>query len=310
MTKLKTAAILLMIIPAVLSARINKEGDILRSGEIIIKSDSIEICAETFGNAKDPAILLIMGASASMTWWDEEFCRRLSDKGRFVIRYDNRDVGRSTFYEPGTSGYDVMDMTEDAVRVLDYFKVNKAHIAGMSLGGMIAQLLALTHPERISTITMIASGIWDDIPDMPPIDEKILKYHAEAGNIDWTDQAQAVKFMAEGWRLLNGSRHPFDEKRAVKLAETEYKRARNLLSMFNHALLKGGEEYYGRSREISVPALIIHGTEDSVLPFKHAEIMNKTIPNSRLITLEGAGHELHYNDWDQIINAIAAHTGI
>ncbi|MGE5499556.1 MAG: alpha/beta fold hydrolase [Syntrophothermus sp.] len=110
--------------------------------EIIIKTDKIEICAECFGNPAEPAVLLIMGAMASMIWWNEEFCRKLADSGRFVIRYDNRDVGRSTSYEPGKPEYGVEDMNDDAIRVLDYFNIEKADFVGMSLGGMIAQLAA------------------------------------------------------------------------------------------------------------------------------------------------------------------------
>ena len=107
----------------------------------------------------------------------------------------------------------------------------------------------------------------------------------------------------------NGSKHPFDESGAIRLAETEVKRAKNLLSMFNHAYLKGGEALSGRSVEITTPTLIIHGTEDIVLPYVHAEVMHRTIPGSRLITIEGGGHEIHRQDWEMIISAISEHAG-
>jgi len=280
----------------------------MNNKEIILQFDKLEICTETFGNPVDPAILLIMGASASMTWWDEEFCMRLAAKKRFVIRFDNRDVGRSTAYEPGTINYNVLDMVDDALKVLDYYSIAKAHVVGMSLGGMIAQLIAITHPERTLTITMIASGIWDDDPALPGIDEKILQYHSLAGNIDWTDRNSVIKYMVNGWKLLNGSEHSFNEVRANKLAETEFTRANNLLSMFNHAMLKGGEEYYGRVNKIKQPALIIHGDEDPVLPLPHAKAGANSIAGAKLIILEGRGHEIHINDWDLIINEIKKHT--
>lgn len=276
--------------------------------ETMIKTDSLEICSESFGDPDNPAVLLIMGASASMVWWDAGFCQQLADKGGFVIRYDNRDVGRSTTYEPGKPGYDVIDMSDDALRVLDHYKIDKAHFAGMSLGGMIAQIVALRHPERVLTLTMIASGIWDDRPDLPPVSEKILNYHSSAGSVDWSDRSATINYMVGGWKILNGSRHEFDEKRAHWLAETEYDRANNLLSMFNHSLLKGGEDLYGKADRISFPTLVIHGTEDPVLPYEHGKAIAETIPNSKLVTLEGSGHEIHYNEWDRIIREIIDHT--
>lgn len=280
----------------------------MNNKEIILQFDEIEICTETFGNPKNPAILLIMGASASMIWWDTEFCQHLADKQRFVIRFDNRDVGRSTTYDPGTTNYNVVDMVNDSLKVLDHYKISKAHIVGMSLGGMLAQLIALLHPERALTITMIASGIWDENPELPVIDEKILNYHSAASEINWNHKSATLEFMVGGWRLLNGSKHLFDESRAYKLAEIEFDRAKNLLSMFNHALLRGGEEYYGKAKDIKIPALVIHGTEDPVLPLPHPQVIANTIPDSRLLLLEGRGHEIHFNDWDLIINEIISHT--
>ncbi len=274
--------------------------------EKILKINGVDICAETFGSPSDPCLLLIMGASASMIWWDDEFCRRLSSRGFFVIRYDNRDTGRSTCYDPGAPPYTVMDMAADAAGVLDAFGIASAHFAGMSLGGMISQIAAITRPQRVKSIALISTSVWDDLPHLPPIAPEILSYHSSASALDWSDRAAVVKYMAGGWKLLNGTRHPFDEPRALKLAEAEASRGRNLLSMINHALLKGGEDLYGRSKEIRVPVLIIHGTKDPVLPYAHAEELLKTIPGAKLVALEGAGHEIHRCDWDEVIAAIAA----
>lgn len=286
----------------------SNEGRNTGTGETIISVDGIELCAESFGNPEHPPILLVMGALASMVWWDAAFCRELADKGRFVIRYDNRDVGRSTFYPPGAPGYNIEDMVDDALRMLDHYRVDKAHFVGMSLGGMIAQLAALRNPDRVLTITMLSSSVWDSGQDLPPVDQKILDYHAQAGSIDWSDEEWAIRYMVGGWKLLNGSKHAFDERQAAKLAEEEYHRARSFLSMFNHALLKGGESYYGKASSIRVPALVMHGTEDPVLPFPHAKAIERAIPQARLITLEGRGHEIHPDDWDLIIEEIVRHT--
>lgn len=282
----------------------------MSNNEKILKINNVEICAESFGNAEDPPILLIMGASASMIWWDEVFCQRLADRDRFVIRYDNRDVGRSTCYEPGNPEYTVEDLADDALGLLDAYNINKAHIAGMSLGGMIAQLLAMRNPDRVLTIIPIMSGIWDDRPELPTIDQKILDYHAGAANLDWENREEVIKYLAEGWGLLSGSKHGYEKERAYKLAKTEVGRARNLLSMFNHALLKGGESYYGKVYEIKVPTLIINGDEDPVLPPPHSQAIAEEIPGAKLLTLKGVGHELHYEEWDPIIDAMIKHTEI
>lgn len=275
--------------------------------ERFIKNGAVDLCTESFGHPENTPLVLIMGATASLVWWEQEFCERLADKGFFVIRYDNRDVGKSTTYTAGESHYSTLDMADDVLAVMDGYGLDAAHLAGMSLGGMLAQIVAIRHPERVKTITLIASGIWDDKPELPPIDNAVLEYHAMAANLDWTNKAEVIQYMVGGWRILNGSRHPFDEERTFQLAQAEVKRASNLLSMFNHSLLRGGEEWYGQSVKIKAPALIIHGTEDKVLSFEHALEMQRTIPHSTLLELKGAGHEIPYNDWDLIIDVLAKH---
>jgi pimeloyl-ACP methyl ester carboxylesterase len=277
----------------------------MKRQEKVVNIGNVEIFTENFGNPDDPQIILIMGATASMIWWEVEFCFKLAAKGFFVIRYDNRDVGKSTTYSPGALEYSVMDMADDILKIMDSYNIEKANLVGMSLGGMLAQIVAIQNPERVNTITLISSGIWDNIPDLPQIDNKVLEYHGP--NLDWNNKTEVINYMTGGWKILNGSKHPFDEHRFLKLSEIEYDRATNLISMFNHSLLKGGEELYGRSNQINVPTLIIHGDEDIVLPFEHALELKKTIPNSELIKLEGGGHLLHHLDWEILINAIASH---
>ncbi|MCY9021243.1 alpha/beta fold hydrolase [Priestia megaterium] len=281
--------------------------------EKINKINGIDICTETFGNPQNPAVLLIMGAMCSMVYWDEEFCQQLADTGRYVIRYDNRDVGRSIVYEPGSSNYTVIDMADDAVGVLDSYHIDEAHIVGMSLGGMIAQIMALRHPQRVLSITMIASGIFGSDANnrnLPPMDEKILAYHANGAKLNWSDEESVANYLVAGSALLCGSKHKFDEQRAYKQVEKEIKRANNLLSMFNHAFLKGDDSYEGKLKEIDVPALVIHGTQDIVLPYEHALALVNEIPNALLLSLKGSSHEIHFDDWDRIINAISNHTSV
>jgi len=281
--------------------------------EKIHQINGVTICSESFGNPTHPAILLIMGATCSMVYWDEEFCQQLADTGRFVIRYDNRDVGRSVTYQPGTSHYTVADMTDDAAGVLDAYGIERAHIVGMSLGGMIGQVMAIKHPQRVASLTLIASSFYgsdENKRNLPPMDERIFAFHAKGATLDWSDEKVIADYMVSGSRLLCGSRHTFNEMRAYKQVTQEMKRANNLLSMFNHALLTGDDSFEGKEKEIHVPVLVIHGTEDTILPYEHGLALAKEIPNAQLLTLEGTGHELHEEDWEQIITAVFAHTSI
>ncbi|MFC5269271.1 alpha/beta fold hydrolase [Adhaeribacter terreus] len=274
--------------------------------EQIIETNGVEICTETFGNADAPCILLMMGATASMIWWDTEFCEKLAAQNRFVIRYDNRDVGRSSVFEE--LNYDVTDMAKDAFGVLDFYKQEKAHLVGMSLGGMIAQIMALQQPQRVLSLTLISSSVWANRPELPQIEPKFLQYHSRAATLDWLDKAEVQEYMVGGWKLVNGSKRKFDVVRASQLASEEIDRANSLISMFNHAMLGGGEAYYDRTSEIKAPALIIHGTDDPILPYPHALALKDAFPEAKLITLEGAGHELHRDDWPLIIEEITALT--
>lgn len=276
--------------------------------ERFIQIDGITICTDSFGEPAHPAILLIMGAQSSMLWWEEEFCRRLADEGRFVIRYDNRDVGRSTTYEPGQPKYTFEDMADDAVCVLDAYKIEQAHLVGMSMGGMLTQMIALRHPERVQSITLLSTSNF--APHLPPMEEKVMAFFSNMGTIDWTDEQSVVGFARGRSRILVGSKHPFDEIKVSLLAQKDFTRSTNPASMTNHALLSGGESYLSRTGEIDVPALIIHGTEDPIIPYEHGKNLANEIPGSALLALEGTGHELHYDDWDIVIDAIAKHTSI
>lgn len=276
--------------------------------EQLFKADGIELCAESFGSPDHPAILMIMGAQSSMVWWDEEFCRRLAAKGRFVIRYDNRDVGRSVTYEPGQPAYTFEDMADDAVRVLDHCGIKQAHVAGMSMGGMLTQILALRHPERVLTVSLISTSNF--APELPPMEDKVMDYFSNTAAIDWTNHREVIAFNAGKWRILAGYKHLFEEDRIYGLAAEEVKRSRNMASMNNHGLVTGGAAYLERTGDIACPALVIHGTEDPIIPYEHGAALVRAIPGARLVTLEGTGHELHRNDWNTIIDEIYMHSEV
>jgi pimeloyl-ACP methyl ester carboxylesterase len=274
-----------------------------------IKANEIDLYTESFGEPSNPTILLIMGAMASAVWWPEEFCRQLAARGRHVIRYDHRDTGRSVSYEPWQINYSVEDLADDAVGVLNAYGIERAHLVGMSLGGFLAQLVALKYPDRVLTLTLIASErLGPGDPDIPPIDQKITTYHAQAGVLDWSDREAVVEWQVGGWRLLSGSERPFDEATIRALSVQDVNRTKNMLTAMNHALLSGGEEWFDRFDEIRVPALIIHGTDDPVLRYAHGVALAKSLPQATLLTLKGAGHELHRNDWETIITSVVRHT--
>jgi pimeloyl-ACP methyl ester carboxylesterase len=274
-----------------------------------INANGVELFSESFGDPSDPTILLIMGAMASAVWWPEEFCLQLASRGRHVIRYDHRDTGRSTSYAPGQIEYSVEEMADDAVGLLDAYGIGGAHLVGMSLGGFLSQLVALKYPNRVLTLTLIASErLGPEDPAMPPMDPKVPAYHAQASAVDWSDREAVVEYSVGAWRLLSGSAHPFDEETVRTLAAQDFERTNNMLTMMNHSLLSGGERWFGRLNEVGVPALVIHGTEDPVLPYAHGVALAQALPRAKLLTLKGTGHELHRNDWGTIIDAVERHT--
>lgn len=276
--------------------------------ERFVQLNSVSLCTESFGNPAAPAILLMMGATASMLWWEEEFCHSLSGRGFFVIRYDNRDVGRSTTYPPGSTPYGLDEMTDDAIGILEAYGLEQAHLVGMSLGGLIAQIAAIKYPEKVRSLILIATGPFGPTdPTIPDMDERILAFQAKAGEVDWSDEDAVAGYLVSGAALLSGPARPFDWDRAENLARAEFRRAGNYLSMFNHAALQGGEAFYGRSSEITQPALIIHGTADQIWHYNHTQTLMQELVNSQLLTMEGAGHELHRQDWEAVIQAISSH---
>nr|WP_296075475.1 alpha/beta hydrolase [uncultured Actinoplanes sp.] len=133
--------------------------------ETMVPVDGIEICAATFGEPHDPAVLLIGGVNSSMDWWEDEFCRRLAAGGRFVIRYDHRDTGRSTSYPAGQPRYSSADLANDALGVLDHFGIHRAHLVGVSMGGALAQVIAVRRPNRVLSLTLLSTGSIAEKPE-------------------------------------------------------------------------------------------------------------------------------------------------
>lgn len=267
-----------------------------------------EIISQTFGDPADPALLLIMGAMASMLWWPEEFCRRLAAAGLFVIRYDNRDTGCSTKYPPGEPPYTFDDMADDAIDVLDSHGIAKAHVAGMSMGGMIAQLVALKHSSRVASLALISSSpVGMDTSHLPQMNDAYVKHSAEGAKVDWSDRRQVIDFIVRDARAIASTVHPFDEARMRAFVEQDYDRSGGFLSATNHFMLSGGDEWKGRLHEMTSPLLVIHGTTDPIFPVEHGEAMAEAVAGAKILRIEGGGHELHPEDWPVMSAAMVAH---
>jgi pimeloyl-ACP methyl ester carboxylesterase len=278
-------------------------------GERMIEANGVELCAEYFGDPADPPILLVMGIGASMLWWEEGFCRMVADGGRFVIRYDHRDTGRSVSYEPGRPGYRGADLVADAAGVLDAYGIPAAHVVGVSAGGALAQLLALGFPERVHSLTVVSTSFAvSSGRDLPPPTEAFGRFLTTV-EVDWSDPESVIEYLVDYSRMLAGEERPFDEAAFRALARRDVERARDFRAAQNHDLLHGEE----RSREplssISSPTLVIHGTADPMFPIGHGEALAEEIPDARLLRLEGAGHGVFWPDWEAIAGAILDHTG-
>lgn len=284
--------------------------------ERMIETRGIEICSDAFGNPDDPAALLIMGASASMLLWEEAFCERLADGGRFVIRFDNRDVGRTTCCPPGEPDYTLQDMADDAVAVLDHYGVERAHIIGASMGGMITQLVGLRHPERVLSLAPIMSSpdpgaVTDAMEgkdvayDLSPPTPEVLAAAGSAASLDWSDREAVLENRVEMFRTLAGSAYPYDEASRRALFGREIDRARNMASSQNHALIVANSpRWHHDLGTITAPTLVIHGTEDPILPFDHGEALARSIPGARLLEMPGVGHEIPEGEFERVIGAL------
>jgi pimeloyl-ACP methyl ester carboxylesterase len=280
----------------------------------ILRANGVDLCVQTFGDSAAPAILLVAGAASSMDWWDDEFCERLAAGGRFVIRYDQRDTGQSVSYPPGAPGYNGQDLVEDAVGVLDALAIERAHVVAMSMGGGIAQYLALDYPDRVASLTLIASSPavpgGPDRPKLPPASDELKKLFAEPpAEPDWSDRAAVIDYIVEDARPYAGP-NTFDEEAYRELAARMVDRTINIASaMKNHFLIDGDDPLRSSLGEVRVPTLVLHGTEDPLFPFPHAEALVREIPRARLLPLEGVGHELPPRaTWDEVVPAVLDHT--
>ncbi len=261
--------------------------------------------AEAWGDPGQPAVLLIAGTSCTRDWWPPAFCAQLADRGMCVIRYDQRDTGASTTWPVGRPGYRLTDLARDALAVLDAAGVARAHLVGFSQGGWVAQLLALDHPDRVASLTLVATrptehGPAD--PDLPDVTNDLMAAWERLVEPDWRDPSAVLEYYVANERALAGAE--FDESAARAICHAAIDRSRDLPSAGNHPLMPPSPRWRERLGELDVATTVIHGAADPLFPVPNAHALAAAIPGARLRVLEGVGHEFPARAWPEVIGAV------
>jgi pimeloyl-ACP methyl ester carboxylesterase len=277
------------------------------------KSNGIELEYETFGDPSGNPLLLIAGLRQQMTGWDDEFCVLLAERGFHVIRFDNRDCGLSTWMEKAgpadmaaafsgnpQPAYQLDDLADDAVGVLDALGIGAANVVGVSMGGFVAQLVALNHPDRVLSLTSIMSGPGgkDEVAPKPE-GTAVLMLPPQATREARIEQGMAIR------KALQGSADPYDEPsvrvkatRAVDRAYYPVGVGRQLVAIL------AAKSRLERLKTLNVPTLVIHGDDDVLVPVENGRFVAGAVPGARLVELEGMGHDLPKRVWPRVLDAI------
>jgi pimeloyl-ACP methyl ester carboxylesterase len=285
-----------------------------RAGEQFATVGELELCYETFGDSADPALLLIMGLGTQMIAWRDEFCAGLAARGFFVVRFDNRDVGRSTRLDhlpvptlgqllrrdKRAASYTLEDMALDAVGLLDHLEIERAHVVGASMGAMIAQTLAAHHPDRVLSLVSIMGSTgsrWSGQPTLRTA--RILMSVSPADRDGFVDHT--VKNLA----IIGSPGFERDEGELREFAGTAFDRGRNPAAGSRHlaAIIASGDRTPAL-RRITAPTLVIHGTADTLVRPSGGRATAKAIAGSRFLEIDGMGHDLPREAWPEITDAI------
>jgi pimeloyl-ACP methyl ester carboxylesterase len=276
----------------------------------------LEICYETFGSPDDPALLLVMGLGTQMIGWPDDFCEALAARGLHVIRYDNRDIGRSTHFrrqrpptikqlllrDKAAASYSLADMADDGIGLLDRLGIERAHVAGASMGGMIAQTMAARHPDRVLSLASIMSNTghrWKGTPGLR-IYPMFMRRPAD-------NREGAIESTISTFRLIGSPGFPFEEEELRRIAQLSYERGYNPAGTARQlaAILAAGDRT-DELRRITAPTVVIHGTRDRMVRPSGGRETAKAIPGARLVEIDGMGHDLPPGAWDRIIDAIVS----
>lgn len=291
--------------------------------ETLMATNGIELAFQTFGNPLSKPLMLIMGLGAQMIVWDEEFCSRLADRGFWVIRFDNRDIGRSSRLDhhpvpdpssvleqflsgqPIDAPYRLSDMAQDTVGLMDGLGIKSAHVVGASMGGAIAQEMAIHHPHRLRSLTSIMATTGD--PGLPPAKPEAVAMLLRPPALDWEGY---LKNYLNIWKVLSGPKFPSDERRETERARRNLARGLSPSGVARQlaAIVASGSRKAALSA-VHVPTLVIHGDADPLVPVECGIDTANSIPGARLLVIEGMGHTLPVALWPEIIDALAQHAG-
>jgi pimeloyl-ACP methyl ester carboxylesterase len=279
----------------------------------------IEICFETFGDPADPAVLLVMGLGTQMLGWHEDFCTDLAARGFHVIRYDNRDIGRSTILtaapvpslgqivrrDKRAASYTLAEMAADGVGLLDHLGIERAHLVGVSMGGMIAQTIAARRPDRVLTLTSIMSSTGSRWRGQPA-----LRTYRQFLRPVSSDRATYIAQTAALFDIIGSPGFEHDPDALHDLLGRMYDRGHDPGSVTRQlaAILASGDRT-AELRRITAPTLVIHGTKDRLVSKSGGRATARAIPGARLLMIEGMGHDLPRGAWPQLIAAIVENTG-
>lgn len=280
------------------------------------QAGDVQIAYEAFGDPGDPTVLLIMGLGTQMLGWDEELCAMIAARGFHVVRFDNRDIGRSGWIEGGqrpdvmavwggdlsTVGYKLEDMAGDTVGLLDALGVEAAHLVGASMGGMIAQTVAIEHPERVLSLVSIMSTTGDRAVGTPSPKgmEALLSTPA-------TDREGFAEAAVQAFRKIGSPGFERDEDFVRSRALASYDRGHNPLGVARQLVgIAASGDRTERLRKLDVPTTVIHGTDDELINRSGGEATAAAIPGAQLELIEGMGHDLPRAVWPRIVELIAA----
>jgi len=267
----------------------------------------VELCVDAVGDPARPLVALVAGASSSMDAWPPALCRSLADGGRYVVRYDHRDTGCSTTGPVGAPAYDGGAFEHDLAGLLRVLAGGPAHLVGVSMGGGIAQLVALRHPELVASLTLVATspvGGVGPLPGPAPAMEQWLA--APPPDPDWGDRQAVVDWLLAGERAFAGPLG-IDEEQAPAAARATFDRSHDLAAAGNHWLVIGGRDD-GPAHDVAgigVPTLVVHGTHDPLFPLPHGEALAASVPGARLLVVEGMGHQVPpRSTWPTVVPAL------
>lgn len=287
----------------------------------IAHANGIDICYEIFGDAAAEPMLLIMGLGAQMIHWDDDFCRQLAARGFRVIRFDNRDIGKSSKMTGGKrlaplellklrflkipvkAPYLLRDMAQDVTGLMDVLGIKSAHLVGASMGGMIAQEIAISFPQRVRSLTSIMSTTGNP-KDPPPTREAAAVLMAPPP----ATREEYFERYAQTWKILRVGSFPQDEALDRARAERTFERGLNPAGVGRQlrAILASGSRKQ-RLASVKAPTLVIHGTVDPLVRPEAGKDTAASIPGAKLLMIEGMGHALPIPIWPQIIDAIDKH---